>query len=80
MSSSPALAMVLVSGAYGLGAGIWFLMVPLLLSEYLGVERIAASYGLIRFFQSGANLVKDLSIYYTSTVLLCYFITFISLL
>lgn len=55
---SPTVSMALISGTYGLGAGVWFLMVPLLLSEYLGVERIAASYGLIRFFQSGANLVR----------------------
>ena len=36
---------------YGLGSGSWFLMVPLLLSEYLGVERIGSSYGVIRLFQ-----------------------------
>ncbi|TRY67846.1 hypothetical protein TCAL_11469 [Tigriopus californicus] len=41
---------------YGVGAGTWFLMVPLLLSEYLGVQRIASSYGMVRFFQSFANL------------------------
>ena len=42
---------------YGLGSGAWFLMVPLLLAEYLGVERIGSSYGLIRLFQSGSNLI-----------------------
>ena len=31
-------------------------LIPLLLSQYLGVERIGASYGLMRFFQSGSNL------------------------
>ncbi len=45
-----------LAGMYGLGSGVWFLMVPLLLSEHLGVERIAAAYGLVRFFQAGANL------------------------
>ena len=30
-------------------------MVPLLLSEQLGVEKIGSSYGLVRFFQAGAN-------------------------
>ena len=42
---------------YGLGSGAWFLMVPLLLADYLGVERIGASYGLIRLFQAVSNLV-----------------------
>ena len=42
---------------YGLGSGAWFLMVPLLLSEYLGVERIGSSYGLIRLFQAISNLI-----------------------
>ena len=42
---------------YGLGGGAWFLMVPLLLAEYLGVERIGSSYGLIRLFQSISNLI-----------------------
>lgn len=42
---------------YGLGSGAWFLMVPLLLAEYLGVERIGSSYGLIRLFQAMSNLV-----------------------
>ena len=42
---------------YGLGSGAWFLMVPLLLADYLGVERIGASYGLIRLFQAGSNLI-----------------------
>ena len=39
-------------GFYGLGSGGWFLMVPLLLAENLGVENIASSYGLVRLFQS----------------------------
>ena len=37
---------------YGVGTGGWFLMVPLLLAEHLGVENIASSYGLARLFQS----------------------------
>ena len=42
-------------GCYGVGTGSWFLMVPLLLAEQLGVEKIASSYGLVRFFQSLTN-------------------------
>lgn len=42
-------------GFYGLGSGGWFLMVPLLLAENLGVENIASSYGLVRLFQSIKN-------------------------
>eukprot|EP00090_Calanus_glacialis_P015310 TRINITY_DN24178_c0_g1_i1.p1 TRINITY_DN24178_c0_g1~~TRINITY_DN24178_c0_g1_i1.p1 ORF type:complete len:948 (-),score=185.32 TRINITY_DN24178_c0_g1_i1:127-2970(-) len=41
---------------YGVGTGGWFLMVPLLLAEHLGVENIASSYGLARLFQSVTNL------------------------
>ena len=33
------------------------MMDPLLLADYLGVERIGASYGLIRLFQAVSNLV-----------------------
>ena len=58
VSPAPLPGMMAASAAYGLGSGVWFLMVPLLLAEHLGVERIASSYGLIRFFQSGANLVR----------------------
>eukprot|EP00092_Neocalanus_flemingeri_P006951 GFUD01007503.1.p1 GENE.GFUD01007503.1~~GFUD01007503.1.p1 ORF type:complete len:952 (+),score=197.76 GFUD01007503.1:49-2904(+) len=43
-------------GFYGVGTGGWFLMVPLLLAEHLGVENIASSYGLARLFQSVTNL------------------------
>ena len=42
-------------GFNGLGSGGWFLMVPLLLAENLGVENIASSYGLARLFQSLTN-------------------------
>ena len=44
-------------GFYGLGTGGWFLMVPLLLAENLGVENIASSYGLARLFQSFTNFL-----------------------
>lgn len=43
-------------GFYGVGTGGWFLMVPLLLAEHLGVENIASSYGLARLFQASTNL------------------------
>ncbi|QQP53868.1 Uncharacterized protein FKW44_006499, partial [Caligus rogercresseyi] len=46
-------AMALAMSAYGLGSGAWFLMIPLLLADYLGVENIGSSYGMIRLFQSG---------------------------
>ena len=45
-----------VMSCYGIGTGSWFLMVPLLLAEYLGVDRIGSSYGLVRLFQSVTNL------------------------
>ena len=32
-------------------------MVPLLLAEYLGVEKIGSSYGLVRLFQAMSNLI-----------------------
>jgi MFS family permease len=41
---------------FGVGTGGWFLMVPLLLAEYLGVEKIGSSYGLVRLFQAVTNL------------------------
>ena len=44
-------------GFYGLGTGGWFLMVPLLLAENLGVENISSSYGLARLFQSFTNFL-----------------------
>ena len=34
----------------------WFVMVPLLLAEHLGVENIASSYGLVRLAQCTTNL------------------------
>jgi len=54
---------------YGVGTGAWFLMVPLLLAEHLGVEKIASSYGLVRLFQSVTNLCGPMiSGYLYSTV------------
>lgn len=50
-------ALMAATGLYGLGTGTWLLMIPLSLSEYFGVENIATTYGMIRFFQSTANLV-----------------------
>jgi len=55
--STNSTGMVISMLVYGLGSGAWFLMVPLLLSEYLGVERIGSSYGLIRLFQAASNLI-----------------------
>ena len=42
---------------YGIGSGVWFLMVPLLLAEYLGVEKIGSSYGMVRLFQAVTNVM-----------------------
>ena len=75
----------IVMCCYGIGTGSWFLMVPLLLAEYLGVEKIASSYGLVRLFQSGANLTGplvagtlkdyygsyDYAFYFMGTVMIC---------
>jgi MFS family permease len=53
-NSFPTMALAML--IYGLGSGAWFLMVPLLLADFLGVERIGSSYGLIRLFQAMSNL------------------------
>ena len=50
------LPVTLVAGFMALGTGTWFLMQPLLLTEFLGVERIGSAYGLVRFFQAWTNL------------------------
>lgn len=52
-----ATSLFIVFSLYGLGVGGWFLMVPLLLADFFGVERIGASYGLARLFQSLSNLL-----------------------
>ncbi|XP_021205733.2 monocarboxylate transporter 12 [Bombyx mandarina] len=47
-------SLAIVSGAYGLCLGCWFLLVPVLLADAFGTARIASSYGLVRMFQSVA--------------------------
>ena len=54
--SSSFLSIATCMALYGIGSGGWFLMVPLLLAEHLGVENIASSYGLVRLAQSTTNL------------------------
>ncbi len=51
-----AISLFVVLSFYGLGVGGWFLMVPVLLADFFGVEKIGASYGLARLFQSTSNL------------------------
>ena len=55
-ASSSFLSIATCMAFYGIGSGGWFLMVPLLLAEHLGVENIASSYGLVRLAQSTTNL------------------------
>ena len=52
-----AVSLFVILSCYGLGVGGWFLMVPVLLADFFGVERIGASYGLARLFQSTSNLL-----------------------
>ena len=54
---SDAISLFILLSFYGLGAGGWFLMVPVLLADSFGVEKIGASYGLVRLFQSSSNLL-----------------------
>lgn len=50
------------SAMYGLCLGCWYLLVPVLLADIFGTERISSSYGLIRMFQSlGAISVPPLA-------------------
>lgn len=51
-----AVSLFVVLSLYGFGVGGWFLMVPVLLADFFGVEKIGASYGLARLFQSVSNL------------------------
>lgn len=47
---------------YGLCLGSWFLLVPVLLADQYGIEKISSSYGLVRMFQSiGAITVPPLA-------------------
>lgn len=49
-------------GLYGLCLGCWFLLVPVLLADQYGTEKISSSYGLVRMFQSvGAISVPPLA-------------------
>uniref|UniRef100_A0A182SBE5 Major facilitator superfamily (MFS) profile domain-containing protein n=1 Tax=Anopheles maculatus TaxID=74869 RepID=A0A182SBE5_9DIPT len=62
-SSSNAWFVIVVSaGCYGLCLGSWYLLVPVLLADLFGTERISSSYGLVRMFQSiGAISVPPLA-------------------
>lgn len=52
------------SAAYGLCLGCWYLLMPVLLADVFGTERISSSYGLVRMFQSvGAISVPPLAGY-----------------
>lgn len=52
------------SASYGLCLGCWYLLIPVLLADFFGTERISSSYGLIRMFQSvGAISVPPLAGY-----------------
>lgn len=49
---------------YGLCLGSWYLLMPVLLADLFGTERISSSYGLVRMFQSvGAISVPPLAGY-----------------
>lgn len=50
------------SAMYGLCLGSWYLLMPVLLADMFGTERISSSYGLMRMFQSvGAISVPPLA-------------------
>ncbi|XP_053685742.1 uncharacterized protein LOC128735273 [Sabethes cyaneus] len=63
------LMIVCCAGCYGLCLGSWYLLMPVLLTDLFGTERISSSYGLVRMFQSVgaisvpplAGLLRDLS-------------------
>ena len=47
---------------YGLCLGSWFLLVPVLLADQYGTEKISSTYGLVRMFQSiGAIAIPPLA-------------------
>ncbi|KAK6641216.1 hypothetical protein RUM44_012925 [Polyplax serrata] len=51
-------------GIYGLCLGSWFLLVPVLLADEYGTNKISSTYGLVRLFQSfGAISVPPLAGY-----------------
>lgn len=59
----------LSAAVYGLCLGSWYVMMPVLLADIFGTDRISSSYGLVRMFQSIgaisvpplAGLMRDLS-------------------
>uniref|UniRef100_A0A1Q3FJN0 Putative monocarboxylate transporter n=2 Tax=Culex tarsalis TaxID=7177 RepID=A0A1Q3FJN0_CULTA len=70
IASTDAWIVIAVSaGCYGLCLGSWYLLVPVLLADLFGTDRISSSYGLVRMFQSIgaisvpplAGLLRDLS-------------------
>lgn len=50
-------SLVVIVCFYGLAFGCWFLMIPVLLSDYFGTEKIGSSYGLCRLFQGNVMLM-----------------------
>ncbi|XP_058057743.1 uncharacterized protein LOC131208847 [Anopheles bellator] len=61
-SSNAWFVIVVSAGCYGLCLGSWYLLVPVLLADLFGTERISSSYGLVRMFQSiGAISVPPLA-------------------
>uniref|UniRef100_A0A8W7P9S8 Major facilitator superfamily (MFS) profile domain-containing protein n=1 Tax=Anopheles coluzzii TaxID=1518534 RepID=A0A8W7P9S8_ANOCL len=61
-SSNAWFVIVISAGCYGLCLGSWYLLVPVLLADLFGTERISSSYGLVRMFQSiGAISVPPLA-------------------
>uniref|UniRef100_A0A8D8G773 Monocarboxylate transporter 12 n=1 Tax=Culex pipiens TaxID=7175 RepID=A0A8D8G773_CULPI len=63
IASSDAWIVIAVSaGCYGLCLGSWYLLMPVLLADLFGTDRISSSYGLVRMFQSiGAISVPPLA-------------------
>ncbi|XP_055372340.1 monocarboxylate transporter 12 [Condylostylus longicornis] len=54
--------MGLLLATYGLCLGCWYLLMPVLLADLFGTDRISSSYGLVRMFQSiGAISVPPLA-------------------
>lgn len=50
------------AGVYGFCVGSWYLLMPVILADVFGMERISSSYGLIRMFQGvGAISVPPLT-------------------
>ncbi|XP_065085214.1 uncharacterized protein Sln [Ochlerotatus camptorhynchus] len=68
-SSDAWIVVVCSAGCYGLCLGSWYLLMPVLLADLFGTDRISSSYGLVRMFQSIgaisvpplAGLMRDLS-------------------